>query len=211
MGRKRLPDSERREKITLRLPRASEKKVKKFFTVMLIVCMTFFSIVGIPIARANPVAIAAGGVEIGAIAFWGGAVLVAAAGTAVGLDKELMGQIESFGRDVWDTANDAIRSSITASIGAMKAGWNTASTHAVTWSSEASAFLENKWNEWFGGGAILEQGKIVQVVSSSAKMLPLYSWAGLKQTIISITFRLYVYFYFNMSHKKFAKKRRRPL
>lgn len=128
----------------------------------------------LPVTRsyaAAPVAVAAGGIEVGALAFWGGAVLVAAAGTAVGLDQELMNDIEAFGRDVWNTADEAVRASITASVKGMEKAWNTASTHAVAWTGEAKAFIEQKWNEWFPSVRV-EDGKVVKVASSTAVMLP---------------------------------------
>lgn len=137
------------------------------------VLLLFFSLYLQPkSAQANAGALL-GGIEIGALAFWGGAALVGVVGTAVGLDPVVMGQVEAFGKDVWVSANDQVKQSITFSIGAMSEGWNTTTRYPVAWSTEAYNYITAKWNQWFGGGVIVDSsGKIIQVATLDALIVP---------------------------------------
>lgn len=105
-----------------------------------------------PRANANPVAVAAGAVEIGTLAFWGGAVLVASVGTAVGMDDDLAQDIKDFGKAAWTGANDAIKASISWSVSAMSWGSSTAetkTTYAVQFTPEVKTYLESSFKSHF--------------------------------------------------------------
>lgn len=98
-------------------------------------------------------AIAIGGaIEIGALAFWGGAALVASVGVAVGLDKELTDNIKDFGKSAWDGANDAIKSSITWATSKMTFG--STERYEVPITPEVKTYLETSFkNYWVNNPA----------------------------------------------------------
>lgn len=103
-------------------------------------------------AEANPVVVAAGAVEIGTLAFWGGTVLVASLGVAVGMDKSLADDIKDFGKSAWTGANDAIKSSISWSVSKMSFGSSTATkktTYAVEFTPEVKAYLSSSYDSYF--------------------------------------------------------------
>lgn len=132
-----------------------------------------------PRANANPIAVAAGGVEIGALAFWGGAALIAATGTAVGMSPAVAAKINSFGKSAWVGANDAVKASITASVSGLANGWNTASRATVGWSSTAYDYLKSKWDEYFSGGVTVDSNGIITAVATlDMVVLPSYYGVG---------------------------------
>ncbi|MEF2964205.1 colicin E5-related ribonuclease [Paenibacillus sp. M1] len=126
-----------------------------------------------PKANANP-ALALGAVETGAIMFWGGAVLVAAAGTAVGLDPQVMDNIEEFGKTVWNEADEFTRNAITASVQGFESIWGTTKKYSLQWNSTAYTYLTDKWNEFFAAGAMIDSstGKITSVVTNTSVIAP---------------------------------------
>lgn len=93
---------------------------------------------------------AVGAVEVGVLAFWGGAVLVATVGVAVGLDPEVGEDIQNFGKAAFTGANDAIKKSIEWSVSKMKI--NTSSdpqTYAVQFTPEVKSYLQTAWNDYY--------------------------------------------------------------
>lgn len=146
--------------------------------------LAFCSTVVVPIQKAHAVAplVAAGGIEAGALMFWGGAVLIASAGAAVGMDPDVSQSIEDFGKSAWVGANDAVKTSLTSSFSAMSDAWNTTSKFAVTIGSEARMYLEGKWDDWFGGGMVMDaNGQITSVASLNEMILPSKYYANLDQ------------------------------
>lgn len=124
-------------------------------------------------AHANPVAIAAGGVEAGVLALWGGAALVAGAGTTIGLDPALMNKIEKWGKDTFDGANSLIKAGITSATQAFADGWNTTAKYAVSFSSDVTAYLKDAWNKAFGSKvAVDSSGMIIMVPTMGGIILP---------------------------------------
>ncbi|WP_138756554.1 hypothetical protein [Paenibacillus sinopodophylli] len=90
---------------------------------------------------------AIGAVEVGALAFWGGAVLVASVGVAVGLDPAVGDDIQNFGKAAWTGANQAIKDSISWSVSKMSL--NSASTYSVEFTPEVKAYLMSTWTGYF--------------------------------------------------------------
>ncbi|GGI98345.1 colicin E5-related ribonuclease [Paenibacillus hunanensis] len=127
-------------------------------------------------AEAFAPALALGGVEAGAIMFWGGAVAVAATGTAVGLDPEAMKQIEQFGKSAWEDADELTRKAITASVNGLNQVWNGNSKYSLQWQPDASIYLTQKWNEYFGNGVLIDPNtkKITKIVSITEVIVPSY-------------------------------------
>jgi hypothetical protein len=90
---------------------------------------------------------AAAAVEVGALAFWGGAVLVASVGVAVGVDPAVGDDIKNFGQSAWNNANDAIKASIRWSVGSMSL--NSDKTYAVKFTPETRTYLQDQWRTHF--------------------------------------------------------------
>lgn len=146
--------------------------VSRIVIVVNLLCLIFF--VSVPRADANPgvVAVAAGGIEIGGLAIWAGVSLLAAVGTAVGLDERMMDSLKDFGRDVWDTADTLVRDAITSSFCEMKLVWNTASTASVDVEGRATSFLKEKFEKFFERTYVDEKGIIVSAASPLTVLRP---------------------------------------
>lgn len=155
--------------------------MKKFLSVVLILSMTVFILT--PRVQANPIAIAAGTVEVGALAFWGGAALVASAGAIVGMDPSTSQAIREFGESAWKNANDAIKAGISASVGFMASEWDTAKRFAVEFPQDVAAYLKQEWTNFFGKGyAVDESGKVIKVATMLGTFLPSEVWASPQYT-----------------------------
>ncbi|MFD3274583.1 hypothetical protein ACE3MS_31305 [Paenibacillus dendritiformis] len=142
--------------------------MKRVMALLLAAIVIFGSATASP-ARANPIVVAAGSIEIGALAFWGGAVLVAAAGTAVGLDKDLMNDVEEWGRSVWEGASDSIREGISSAVSSIE--WGSSKRYEVEWSPEVRAYLSEKWLETFKY-AVVTNGIVKSVPGAGTADLP---------------------------------------
>lgn len=115
---------------------------RRAFAVVMIAFVLFSSVVAVPVARANPLVIAAGGVEVGTLALWGAAALVAGAGLAVGaMSPEAAQSMYQWGEDVWNGANDAIKAGITAASAVAAQAWGTSSRVAITWPQDVRDYL----------------------------------------------------------------------
>lgn len=132
-----LIDKGRSRVIIFILSRSLLKKI----LIVLLIPLIFIQSIPIQKAEANPLAVAIpiiGVVEIGTLALWGGAVLVASAGTAVGMDPELMNDVSAWGKDMWVGANDVIKASWTASVEGLKTG----AKASVEWSQDVLDYFK---------------------------------------------------------------------
>ncbi|PIH55324.1 colicin E5-related ribonuclease [Paenibacillus sp. LK1] len=156
-------------------PKTKSAFFKKVFLMFNIIVLLFsLSIQPKANAIAFAPAIGLGGLEAGAIMLWGGAILVAATGTAVGLDPELMDEVKKFGEQAWNDADEITRQAIASSISGMDKIWSTSKKYSLQWSSEAQAYLNNKWNEYFAAGAYVNPttGKIEKIATINSVIVP---------------------------------------
>lgn len=156
-------------------PKTKSASMKKLFLMFNIIVLLFsLSIQPKANAIAFAPAIGLGGLEAGAIMLWGGAILVAATGTAVGLDPELMDEVKKFGEQAWNDADEITRQAIASSISGMDKIWSTSKKYSLQWSSEAQAYLNNKWNEYFAAGAYVNPttGKIEKIATINSVIVP---------------------------------------
>ncbi|MBU5351368.1 hypothetical protein KQI74_03690 [Paenibacillus barcinonensis] len=156
-------------------PKTKSAFLKKVFLMFNIIVLLFsLSIQPKANAIAFAPAIGLGGLEAGAIMLWGGAILVAATGTAVGLDPELMDEVKKFGEQAWNDADEITRQAIASSINGMDKIWSTSKKYSLKWSSEAQVYLNNKWNEYFAAGAYVNPttGKIEKIATINSVNLP---------------------------------------
>lgn len=125
-------------------------------------------------AHANPFE-AALGLEIGALIFWGGAALVATCGVAIGLDDELMDDVEQFGRDTFYGANDLIKDQIKDTLSTSIGVAGVVDKIKVKFPDETQAYLEAEFNKKFGekGYKINAAGEVtISKAASPAKFPP---------------------------------------
>jgi|GEM_PF-1452999 len=156
-------------------PKTKSAFLKKVFLMFNIVVLLFsLSIQPKANAIAFAPAIGLGGLEAGAIMLWGGAILVAATGTAVGLDPELMDEVKKFGEQAWNDADEITRQAIASSISGMDKIWSTSKKYSLQWSSEAQTYLTKKWNEYFAAGAYVNPttGKIEKIATINSVIVP---------------------------------------
>ncbi|NIK80605.1 hypothetical protein FHS15_005796 [Paenibacillus castaneae] len=119
---------------------------KKTCIMLLIVIIAYMGVQP-PKADAFAPLVALGAVEVGALAFWGGAVLVASVGVAVGLDPAVADEITAFGKSAWDGANDAMKASISWATSAMSL--NSSQTYSVSFTPETRTYLQTAWRSHF--------------------------------------------------------------
>lgn len=134
--------------------KSQQKYIKRSGIVLSIMILLFASTLQFK-AEAASSNFAPGELEAGAIMQWGGTVLLAAAENATNIDPSIMDQVHHFGQQAWEDANATIRSEITSSIQGYSDLWGTNRKYSLQWSSDAQMYLVNKWNEYFGAGALI--------------------------------------------------------
>ncbi|KQY94581.1 hypothetical protein ASD24_03245 [Paenibacillus sp. Root52] len=132
--------------------KSQQKFVKRSSIVLSIMILLFASTVQFK-AEAASSNFAPGELEAGAIMQWGGTVLLAAAENATNIDPSIMEQVHHFGKQAWQDADATTKSEITSSIEGYNDLWGTNRKYSLQWSSDAQMYLVNKWNEYFGAGA----------------------------------------------------------
>ncbi|MDR6724307.1 hypothetical protein J2W91_002775 [Paenibacillus amylolyticus] len=132
--------------------KSQQKFVKRSSIVLSIMILIFASTVQFK-AEAASSNFAPGELEAGAIMQWGGTVLLAAAENATNIDPSIMEQVHHFGQQAWQDADATTKSEITSSIEGYNDLWGTNRKYSIQWSSDAQMYLVNKWNEYFGAGA----------------------------------------------------------
>lgn len=124
---------------------------KKIWLSCLIVIVLSMSLVPPKPAQAFVFALPAA-IPAGALAFWGGAALVATAGAAIGLDPDLMDEIAAFGESTYNKANAATKQAIDWATSAMT--FNPTSeyeyqTYSVEFTPDVTTYLKAEFKDWF--------------------------------------------------------------
>ncbi|MEY8745622.1 hypothetical protein AB9M62_40950 [Bacillales bacterium AN1005] len=153
--------------------KSQQKFIKRSSIVLSIMILLFASTVQFK-AEAASSNFDPGELEAGAIMQWGGTVLLAAAENATNLDPSIMEQVHHFGQQAWQDANATIRSEITSSIQGYNDLWGTNRKYSLQWSSDAQMYLVNKWNEYFGAGALINDANhtIEKVATINSVIVP---------------------------------------